>query len=123
VLAHTTQADVDADTITSFERAGNACADKLARKEAKAAGPPTEVLAAATRHKQMQHCIGLWIGEATVRSFALTVPDSTPAPPRRLVPGARPARARAAAPPPPPHGPPRLVRTRTWTKTSPALAR
>ena len=49
VLAHCSQADVDAGTITSFERAGNACADKLARTQAKSAGPPPEVLASANR--------------------------------------------------------------------------
>ena len=122
VPAHTSQADVDAGVLSSFERAGNARADTLARAQAVLAGPPAAVLTAAARLRSMQHCICLWIGEATVRSFCFVVPDSTPAPPRRLVPPAAPRRAPAPAPPTAPHGPPRRVRMRLWSKTSPLAA-
>ncbi len=88
VPAHTTQADVDAGVLTAFERSGNARADSLARAQAKLAGPPPEILATVARLMSTQRCIGPWIGEATVRSFSFVVPDSTPAPPKRLAPKA-----------------------------------
>jgi ribonuclease HI len=122
VLAHTSQADVDAGVLTAFERSGNARADVLARTQAKLAGPPPEVLATVARLLSAQKCIGLWIGEATVRSFSFIQPDSTPAPAVRLAPKATAPRAQAPPPPAATHGPPRLVRTRLWSKTTPLAA-
>ena len=60
-----------------------------------------------------------WPPPPTFRAFRSVVPDTTRAPPRRLVPLAAPVRARAAAPPTPPHGPPRRVRTRIWERPRP----
>jgi hypothetical protein len=110
---------VDSGLLSAFERCGNARADSLARTQARLAGPPPDTLASVARLLALQKCVGLWIGEATVRSFSFVTPDSTPAPPRRLAPPAAPRRARAPAPPAAPHGPPRRVRTRLWSKTSP----
>jgi hypothetical protein len=122
VPAHTTQADVDAGVLTAFERSGNARADGLARAQAKLAGPPPEVLATVTKLLSAQKCIGLWIGEATVRSFSFIQPDSTSAPVVRPAPKATAPRAQAPPPPTASHGPPRLVRTRLWCKTTPLAA-
>jgi hypothetical protein len=121
VPGHATQADVDAGLLTAFERSGNGWADKLARAQSKLAGPPPGVIAEVTRLLATQRCIGLWIGEATVRSFAFVEPDTTPAPATRLAPAATVPRARDP-PPAATHGPPRRVRTRLWSKTSPLAA-
>jgi hypothetical protein len=122
VPAHTTLDDVDNGLLSAFERCGNARADALARAQAQLAGPPPDALASVARLLALQKCVSHWIGEATVRSFSLATPDSTPAPPRRLAPPAAPRRARAPAPRAAPHGPPRRVRTRLWCKTSPLEA-
>eukprot|EP00973_Karenia_brevis_P067379 9372030-Karenia_brevis.AAC.1 len=109
VKAHCTEADEQAGRISAISRQGNAWADKLAKSEARKAGPQAEMVKRHRDLRDRQKAICRWIAEASTRVGKNVGKDTVEVPKSQRqvrVSRSRPGTGKAVHRKP--HGPPRL---------------